>query len=286
MLKVEIYSNQSLRNLLIMMLVFFGLFVVSFWDSKQEFAALLLASGSMVVFFTAYPYLMSSIDWRDAMDEEAEALMHSSRNLNRNLRLVLALLLLLVLSVVEFGVLNVVTNGLSGWDIFVGIFTDGLSLCLPMLCAFLFTQSTVEVGQMIGYIPFLSMVFFSTTFSLGSGMPGLKGLRYLFPRYYLWCIVPGVEDAMEGCPENRAINAILMVLTSLVGLLVFLVFKAFSLSRKRKQKNKLLERQQCSEMKSKVDTLRSTIILGDKDGTTSTADGSTSSNDSLPDEIP
>ena len=33
-------------------------------------------------------------------------------------------------------------------------------------------------------------------------MPGLKALRYLFARFYLWCRVPGVLDQMEGCPDD------------------------------------------------------------------------------------
>ena len=31
------------------------------------------------------------------------------------------------------------------------------------------------------------MIFFSTTFSPGSGVAGVKELRYLFARFYLWC---------------------------------------------------------------------------------------------------
>ena len=40
---------------------------------------------------------------------------------------------------------------------------------------------------------------FSTSFSPGAGVPGLKALRYLFARFYLSCRVPG---QMEGCPDD------------------------------------------------------------------------------------
>merc|ERR1711990_263539 len=49
---------------------------------------------------------------------------------------------------------------------------------------------------------FLFMIFFSTTFSPGSGVEGVKALRYLFARFYFWCHVPGYKEVMEGCPAD------------------------------------------------------------------------------------
>ena len=46
------------------------------------------------------------------------------------------------------------------------------------------------------------MIFFSTTFSPGSGVAGVKELRYLFARFYLWCRLPGVKEFMEKCPDD------------------------------------------------------------------------------------
>ena len=53
-------------------------------------------------------------------------------------------------------------------------------ICLPAL----FRTLNLTFG--------LLLIFFSTTFSPGAGVPGLKALRYLFARFYLWCRVPGV----------------------------------------------------------------------------------------------
>ena len=56
--------------------------------------------------------------------------------------------------------------------------------------------------QILASLPFLFMIFFSTTFSPGSGVAGVKELRYLFARFYLWCRLPGVKDYMENCPDD------------------------------------------------------------------------------------
>ena len=44
-----------------------------------------------------------------------------------------------------------------------------------------------QVVQMVGGMPFLFMIFFSTTMSPGAGVGGFKEMRYLFPRFYFWC---------------------------------------------------------------------------------------------------
>jgi hypothetical protein len=52
---------------------------------------------------------------------------------------------------------------------------------------------------------------------------GLKALRYLFTRFYFWCIVPYAQDQMEGCPADEGLNMLYLVLTGLVGVFLFLV---------------------------------------------------------------
>jgi len=79
-----------------------------------------------------------------------------------------------------------------------------------------------QMVEIIASLPFLLMIFLSTTFSPGSGAPVLKELRYLFPRFYFWCFVPGVEDRMERCPEEPW-NFLLLVFTGVLGLLLFLI---------------------------------------------------------------
>merc|ERR1719491_2620785 len=68
--------------------------------------------------------------------------------------------------------------------------------------------------QIVGAMPFLFMIFFSTTFSPGAGVRGIKELRYLFSRYYLWCMLPGdISTKMEGCPESNTL--LYLILSSL-----------------------------------------------------------------------
>ena len=51
----------------------------------------------------------------------------------------------------------------------------------------------------------------------------MKALRYLFSRFYFWCIVPGVQDQMEGCPIDESLNMLYLVLSALIGVVLFVV---------------------------------------------------------------
>jgi hypothetical protein len=72
-------------------------------------------------------------------------------------------------------------------------------------------------------MPFLLMIVFSTTFSAGSGVAVLKEFRYLFARFYFWCMVPGVDELMEGCPADEGLNIFYMCLVGLLGVIIFVV---------------------------------------------------------------
>ena len=81
------------------------------------------------------------------------------------------------------------------------------------------------------------MIFFSTTFSPGAGVEGIKALRYLFARFYLWCRIPGVKEEMEGCPEDDLLVGY-TILTGCLGLILFLVFQVFRIQLERYKKAK------------------------------------------------
>jgi hypothetical protein len=85
----------------------------------------------------------------------------------------------------------------------------------------IYSKLSFEAVENVGSLPFLMMIFFSTTFSPGSGIPGLKVLRYLFPRFYFWCMVPVVQDEMEGCPADEGLNLLYLVLSSMIGVAIF-----------------------------------------------------------------
>lgn len=78
--------------------------------------------------------------------------------------------------------------------------------------------------QIFSAFPFLFMIFFSTTFSPGAGLDGVKDLRYLFARFYLWCRVPGVSDRMEGCPAHDRLMGY-SILTGCLGFILFVIFQ-------------------------------------------------------------
>ena len=72
-------------------------------------------------------------------------------------------------------------------------------------------------------------------------MPVVKELRYLFSRFYIFCMVPGVQDFMEGCPTSQALNMVLLCLT---GISVVLVFVAIVVVRNYLRSSKKLKLQE------------------------------------------
>ena len=74
-------------------------------------------------------------------------------------------------------------------------------------------------------MPFLFMIFFSSTFSPGAGVEGLKALRFLFSRFYLWCRLPDVKGMLEDCPADSELTTY-TILSGCLGLFLFLVLQA------------------------------------------------------------
>ena len=97
------------------------------------------------------------------------------------------------------------------------------------------------------------MIFFSTTFSPGSGVAGVKELRYLFARFYLWCRLPGVtdkdgvyqpgvKDFMEDCPDDDMLVGC-VVGSGCLGMVLFVIFqliRVFVVKRADASKTKAL----------------------------------------------
>ena len=77
--------------------------------------------------------------------------------------------------------------------------------------------------------------FFSTAFSPGAGVVGVKTLRYLFPRFYLICLVPDYQlrTPYEGCPETEAENLTYLILTSLIVPILFACYLAAQATKKK-----------------------------------------------------
>ena len=222
--QVEVVSNCALWGVVLFTLVCLGLFVVAFWNSHDDQAALVLVGGDVIAFFCVNPYLLSLVEWRIAMHEESQALVHSSPALYRALKTALTMTLILVVSWAEFGVVIAVMTDSSlssRFSIWIGMFTDSLSMTFALIGLGIYTHLEFQRVEILGTLPFLLMVFFSTTFSPGSGLPGIKELRYLFARFYFWCLVP--IDDMEGCPDtsNEWTLVVYMCLASLVGVVLF-----------------------------------------------------------------
>lgn len=200
----------------------FGLFLLMFWDSQPGSEALVLVAAGIISFFIANPYFLQLCDWRIFMIEEAEALLHSSKEMNRFLKMCLAITLLVIISSFQFLCQNLIIDTLNSTYFYFAILFDNMSLMVAILCLGLYTDLPDQAVQIIGSLPFLFMIFFSTTFSPGAGVSGVKNLRYLFSRFYLWCEVPGVGQTMEGCPEEN--NLLYLIMSALLVPFLFILF--------------------------------------------------------------
>lgn len=160
------------------------------------------------------------------MAEEAEALLHSSKSMNRMLKTLLTMFLLVVITVIQFLCLEAVIGTLTTVPYFFGMLFDNVSLLVTMVTLGLYTDLPDQMVQIFGAMPFLLMIFFSTTFSPGAGVGGIKALRYLFSRFYLWCMLP-VDIGMEGCPTDG--NTLLyLILSSMLTTALFVAWKVAS----------------------------------------------------------
>ncbi len=199
----------------------FVLCLATFWGSDSNSTALILIAGDIVSFYSIHPYLLSLVDWQNYMSKEAEALIHASKCTNKVLKTGLALAVVFIVSVIQFAVMNAIIDGLESPRIWVAMLCDSGSLTLPFICLGLFTNLSLQTVENFTNSMFLCMTFFSTTFSPGSGIPVIKELWYLFPRFYFWCMIPDLQDQMEGCPKLDASKMTYMVLSAMSGLSFF-----------------------------------------------------------------
>jgi len=222
--KVEFSKNGGILNVVIFAIFAFTLFLLMYWDSSPGTEALVVIAAGLVSFFTANPYFLQLCDWRIFMIEEAEALLHSSKSMNKALKTCLTLFILIVVGTIQFACQEAVIGTMTTVEFYFGIMFDLLSLMVGLVLFGLYSDLPDQMVQILGAMPFLLMVFFSTTFSPGSGVQGIKELRYLFSRFYLWCMLPGgVSDMMEGCPEDNLL--LYLILSSLLVPFLYVVVK-------------------------------------------------------------
>jgi hypothetical protein len=243
-LEVEVWNSGALKGIFAFTMFTFLLFLVTFWDSQTESAALVLIGAGIIAYFAVNPYLLSLVDWRNYMAEESEALLHSSKGVNKLLKTLLTMSLVFIISLLEYGFVNAVVGGLEGFEYWVAMVFDSASMTFPFMCFGLYTDLPFQAAQILGSMPFLFMIFFSTTFSPSSGVPVLKELRYLFSRFYFWCMVPVVDEQMEGCPADRGLNVLYLCLSGLLGVFLFVVVMggvSFVRSARKKKDSKKRE---------------------------------------------
>merc|ERR1712013_363609 len=242
-INVELSKSGGILNVVAFAIFAFSLFLLMYWDSMPGSEPLVLIASGMVAFFTANPYFLQLTDWRVYMIEEAEALLHSSQSMNKFLKTCLTLVILVVVGTVQFGCIEAVIGTMSTADFYVGLIFDNLSLLVGMILFGLYSNLPDAAVQILGATPFLFMIFLSTTFSPGAGVKGVKELRYLFSRFYLWCMLP--EDiGMEGCPEENTL--LYLILSSLLVPFSYVVVKfALDSYRKLRREKKQSSRAEC-----------------------------------------
>jgi len=233
---VEIRMNADIIGILIFVIFAFILFIPTFWNSKPNYSeALVIIAAEDIAYFCKNPYLLGLVDWRNLIEEESEALLHASIGKLKAFKTLLVMFLIFFAAVVEWGAINLIVNTLREGKYFVAIFFDSASLTIPLICASVYTTLPFEPAQILGAMPFLLMIFFSTTFSPASGLVFFNSFRYLFSRFYFWCMIPGLAEEMEGCPTT--LNMFYLVLSGFVNVFLFLFIKLiYALIDIRKQR--------------------------------------------------
>jgi ABC-type lipoprotein export system ATPase subunit len=155
---VEIASSGALIGVGAFTIFVYTLFLAAFWDSATENAAFVLVGGGIISYFCLQPYLLSLPDWRNFMTEEAEALMHASKSVNKALKSILTIVLLVVISVVQFGITNAVINGLQSSSFWLAMLFDSASLTFPFICLGLYTSLPFQAVEILASLPFLMMM--------------------------------------------------------------------------------------------------------------------------------
>ena len=203
-----------------------ALFRLTFLDSSGP-ESLVLVAIQILAYFAVQPFLISLTDWRNIVSEEAEALMHSSVQSMLALKTIVTLSLMTVVITAAWGCLvavldTSVTNDPAMW---VAMLCDLASFTLPFVFLGLYSRLPLQFVQTLAAMPFLFMIFFSSTFSPGAGVDSLKVFRFLFPRFYLWCRLPDVKGMLEGCPAKNELTTY-TILSGCLGLFLFLVLQA------------------------------------------------------------
>jgi hypothetical protein len=234
---VEVARNRSLLNLGIFYFTGFLLFLVAFLDSHEHSTALLVVASHMIVLFCFKPFLITFVDWRNLVEEETQALLHSSKNVMKALKGAMAMIMILIGTLTQWAVLNVVSDSFTAFDLCLSMLLDTLSIVVPFIFFGLYTSLPLLEVDMVASIPFVLMVLFSTTFSPGSGTDALKWMRYLFPRFYFWCKLDGVGPLMEGCPASYNLNMGAMFLAAIFFPCLCVVYSLVRIRAKKRKRS-------------------------------------------------
>jgi ABC-type lipoprotein export system ATPase subunit len=221
-ISVEFSKNGGIPNVAMFAVFAYGLFLLMFWDSKSGSESSVFVAAAFVSWFTINPYFLQLTDWRIYMVEEAEALLHCSKSMNKALKTCLTLFMLVVVGCIQFACQAAVIGTLASVELFFGLLFDLMSLLVAMILFGLYTDLIGAAVNILAGMPMLLMIFFSTTFSPGAGINGLKELRYCFSRFYLYCMLP-VDMGMEGCPESNSL--LYLILSSLLVPFLFVLCK-------------------------------------------------------------
>jgi energy-coupling factor transporter ATP-binding protein EcfA2 len=239
---VEIKSNQFVKMTMFLLFAAFGLYVPLFWNSAMYSSVFLMIAGCSIAVITIQPYLFTLCDWRIALLEEKEALLHASPRSQMTLKFGMVILLFFLTSLFQWASINAIVDGFRSFDIYLAMLSENFSTTMPLACAGLFTTFSLETTLVLGSVLNMSMYILSTAYTPGGGLPIIKELRYLYPRFYFWCMLPDIQDRMEGCPDER-LNLTLLLITGqiwwLTFVLIVLVVKLYNRSVQSKRSENL-----------------------------------------------
>jgi hypothetical protein len=70
-------------------------------------------------------------------------------------------------------------------EFFFGMLFDNVFQLIALICLGLYTDMPDQRVQILGQVSFLLRIFFSTSYSLGAGIKGVKELKYFFSTFYV-----------------------------------------------------------------------------------------------------
>jgi energy-coupling factor transporter ATP-binding protein EcfA2 len=201
--KTELLESTFLIQTAVVSVFLRLLYVSAMWNPPTFSEPLLVIMGLIVEILALRPFVESLAAWRECVTEEADALVHSSVQLQKALMCVLVCVLRLCGTMMTYVQLQILSDGLSGRGIMFGIICESIYSDAVIIMVSLYSNVAQQKIAFIASIPAGFNLLLSTSTNPGGGTMVLKPLRYATVRFYLFCFIGDpATNRMEACPRD------------------------------------------------------------------------------------